>query len=155
MKRIYIVALLFFFICAFALSQVPPDRNSLLNGEEGIQAKVAGELGYPSPKSVLDDAATLKLTDDQKKQLKIIQSELTNRAQQLGKQVVKIEQELHDALQAGLVNEKAVGDDAQQIGRLRGRLRGVFLAAHLQTKKLLNSSQLEIYKKTSVSEEKK
>jgi len=135
-----------------AFSQVPPDRNALLNGEEGTQAKVAELHVYPSPKKVLDLAGALNLTDDQKRIIKQITEETITRAKELGKQIIKIEEELNDALQTGFVNEKSVADDAQQIGRLRGRLRGVFLDAHIKTKKVLTANQLEIYKKLNTAE---
>jgi len=159
MKRISIIVVLS--LCIFtviipsgnsAFSQVPPDRNALLNGEEGTQAKVAELHVYPSPKKVLDLAGALNLTDDQKRIIKQITEETITRAKELGKQIIKIEEELNDALQTGFVNEKSVADDAQQIGRLRGRLRGVFLNAHLKTKKVLTANQLEIYKKLSTAE---
>jgi len=159
MKPISIISA--FSLCVFiivillgniAFSQVPTDRNTLLNGEEGTQAKVAELHVYPSPKKVLDLAGALNLTDDQKRIIKQITEETITRAKELGKQIIKIEEELNDALQTGFVNEKSVADDAQQIGRLRGRLRGVFLNAHLKTKKVLTANQLEIYKKLSTAE---
>jgi hypothetical protein len=140
------------FLGNIAFSQVPQDRNALLNGEEIAQAKVAELHGYPSPKKVFEFARSLNLNDGQMRTIKQISDESIARAVDLGKQIIKIEEELNDALQTGFVNEKSVADDAQQIGRLRGRLRGVFLAAHLKAKKVLNANQLEIYKKLSTVE---
>jgi hypothetical protein len=155
MKQILIFLVLSLSVLTLALSQVPSDRTALLNGEEGTQAKVAETLGYPSPKNILDQASTLRLSDVQRKSLNEIYIESVSRAKDLGKQIVKIEEELHDALQTGFVNEKSLADDAQQIGRLRGRLRGVFLTAHYNTKKVLTSIQLEMWKKSGLPEGKK
>ena len=159
MKRISIILAFSFCIFSaiipsgnFAFSQVPPDRGPLLNGDEGTQAKIAEVYGYPSPQKVLELARSVNLSDEQKRTIVQISEETLTRAKELGKQIIKIEEELNDALQTGLVNEKSVADDAQQIGRLRGRLRGVFLNAHLKTKKVLTANQLEIYKKLNTAE---
>ncbi len=155
MKRILMLVFLSLSILNFVLSQVPSDRTALLNGDEGTQAKVAETLGYPSPKSIIEQAGTLKLSDAQRKSINEIYIESVSRAKDLGKQIVKIEEELHEALQTGFVNEKSLADDAQQIGRLRGRLRGVFLAAHHKTQKMLTSTQIELWKKSGQGDVKK
>ena len=162
MKRILIIltfSLGFFIIAILSgniiFSQVPHDRNALLNGEEVGQANVAKLHGYPSPQKVLDLAGALNLKDDQRSIIKQINEETIARAKELGKQIIKIEEELNDALQTGFVNEKSVADDAQQIGRLRGRLRGVFLTAHYKTQKILTSTQIEMWKKSAQGDGKK
>ena len=155
MKRILMLVFLSLSALNFVLSQVPSDRTALLNGDEGTQAKVAETLGYPSPKNILDQAGTLKLSDVQRKSINEIYIESVSRAKDLGKQIVKIEEELHEALQTGFVNEKSLADDAQQIGRLRGRLRGVFLTAHYKTQKILTSTQIEMWKKSGQGDGKK
>ena len=65
----------------------------------------------------------------------------------MGREIVQIENELHEAFKARIVNEKSCADDALQIGRLRGKLRGLFLAAHVRARSILNESQLAMYKK--------
>ena len=71
----------------------------------------------------------------------------STRAKELGKQIVGIEKELNDAFAQGLVNQKSVGNDCEEIGRLRGRLRAVHLTAHMKAKSVLNESQLALYRK--------
>ena len=109
----------------------------------------------PSPKNILDQAGMLKLSDTQRKSLNEIYIESVSRAKDLGKQIIKIEEELYEALQTGFVNEKSLADDAQQIGRLRGRLGGVFLTAHYKTQKILTSTQIEMWKKSGQGDGKK
>lgn len=155
MRYIYILFLFIVYFLNSAFPQILADRNALLSGTADEQKKVVEALGYPSPKSVLDLASSLKLTDGQRSSLNDIYNETVMRAKELGKQIVKIEEELFGALQAGLVSEKSVSDDAQQIGRLRGRLRGVFLVAHLKTKKLLSANQLDMFRKLTVPAGKK
>lgn len=155
MDKIIVTVLFISCLVNFAISQVPPDRNTLLNGDEGIQTQVAEKYGYPSAKNVLDLATVLKLTEPQRNSLRGIYKETISRAKELGREIVKIEEELKEALQAGLVNEKSVSEDAQQIGKLRGRLRGVFIAARIETRKALNASQIDLCKKLSAPIEKK
>lgn len=147
MKIIFlqIALLMFFSSCLF--TQIPPDRNDLLNGNEGNNGYIADINGYPSPKIVLSLSSTLKLTSVQKSKITDIYNNMTARAKQLGKEIVQIENELHKAFQARIINEKSATDDAQQIGRLRGRLRGVFLTARIKTRNVLDESQIEMYKK--------
>lgn len=143
-----LTALLFsFFTLHFALSQVPPDRDVLLNAKGNGQATYAEMNGYPGPKHALDLASSLQLTKSQREALRDIYDEMASRAKELGKRIVQIEQEMHDAFRAGLVTEKSIRDDAEQIGRLRGRLRAVHLVAHLKTKNVLKPNQIELYRK--------
>jgi hypothetical protein len=155
MKRIIILSISIWALTTIAFSQIPADRNALLNGEEGNQTAVADNVGYPSPKRVLDLSSTLNLTESQRNALRDIYSETYTRAKELGKRIIKIEEELDEAFKAGFVTAQSISDDAEQIGKLRGKLRGVFLSARISTKKLLNANQLDMYKKLSVPPTKK
>jgi hypothetical protein len=153
LRQLMIVACAAALSFAAALAQGPPDRNALLSGKETPQVSYAEAAGYPAPKAVLELASTLQLTDGQRRQLGSILSETHQRALELAKRIMGIEDELNNAFRAGLVNEKSVQDDAEQIGRLRGRLSGVFLAARVNTRKVLNANQLDLYKKLKVSKD--
>ena len=136
--------------CGIATSlfaQVPADRDVLLNGEGAGQGAFAEAHGYPGPKHVLDMAKEIQLADDQKKSLQEIFDEMSKRSKELGKQIVRIEEELNSAFEQGLVSEKSVRDDSQEIGRLRGRLRSIHLIAHMKTKKILTDAQIALYQK--------
>ena len=145
--------LFYFFLLAFSLTttilfaQIPQDKDGLLNAEGMGQAKYAEMNGYPGPKHVIDLAVKLKLTDDQRKSVQKFYDEMSTRAKELGKQIVGIEKELNDAFTQGLVSEKSVASDCEEIGRLRGKLRAVHLTAHMKTKAVLNESQISLYKK--------
>ena len=147
MKMIFSQLALLLFLCSALFPQVPPDREDLLNGNEGKNGFTAEINNFPSPKTVLSLASTLKLTSGQKSRITDIYNATVTRAKQLGKEIVQIENELHRAFQARIINEKSAADDAQQIGRLRGRLRGVFLTARIKTRNVLDESQIEMYKK--------
>ncbi len=147
MNKIAAVFILILLCCPFLFSQVPSDRNVLLNGLEGDNGKTAEMNNYPSAKNILELASTLNLSSIQKSRLSDIHSNTVARAKQLGKEIVQIENELHQAFQARIINEKSCADDALQIGRLRGKLRGIILNSHIKAKAVLNDSQLNMYKK--------
>lgn len=139
-----------FFLCGITtslLSQVPVDRDVLLAGEGAGQGAYAESHGYPGPKHVLDLAKQLELKDDQKKMVQAIYDEMALRAKELGQHIVRIEEELNKAFGDGLVVEKSVRDDSEEIGRLRGRLRSIHLIAHMKTRKVLTDAQILHYKK--------
>ena len=140
-----LAALLVF--CTASLAQVPQDRDALLNADGMNQASFAEMNGYPGPKYVLDLADKLNLTAEQRKSVQESYTEMITRAKELGKQIVGIEKELNDAFAQGFVNQKSVGNDAEEIGRLRGRLRAIYLVAFMKTKAALNESQIALYRK--------
>jgi len=155
MNRILIISISIWAFTTVVFPQVPIDRNALLNGEEGHQTAVADNVGYPSPKRVLDLSSTLNLTESQRNALRDIYSETYTRAKELGKRIIKIEEELDEAFKAGFVTSQSVSDDCEQIGKLRGKLRGVLLGSRIAAKKLLTASQMDMYKKLSIPPTKK
>jgi len=128
-------------------AQVPLDRDVLLSGEGAGQGMFAEEHGYPGPKHVLDMQKDLQLSEEQRKSVQNIFDEMKSRAKELGQAIVKIEVELNSAFADGMITEKSVRDDTEEIGRIRGKLRSVHLIAHMKTQKILNETQLAKYKK--------
>ena len=151
--------LFYFFILNFALfsgyanAQAPPDHDGLLNGEGMGQAQYAEMNGYPGPKHILDLVDKLKLSDAQKKSIQEIYQEMNARVKELGKRIIGVEEEMHEAFRTGLVNESSVRDDAEQIGRMRGKLRAVHLIAHIKAKKLMTDDQIALYTKLRAEEQ--
>lgn len=117
----------------------------LLNGEGAGQAKYAEVNGFPGPKHVLELADSLVLSVDQRKSVKLIHEEMLGRALEVGKSIVKIEEEFNGAFKDGLITAHSVNRDAEEIGRLRGKLRAIHLNAHLKTKALLSAKQITTY----------
>jgi hypothetical protein len=145
--RLLQVCIFSFCLLNFALSQVPPDKDGLLNAEGMGQAKYAEMNGYPGPKHVLDLAVQLKLGEEQKASVQSFYNEMSLRAKEVAKQIIQIEQELNSAFAQGLVVEKSVRNDCEEIGRLRGKLRSIHLVAHMKTKEVLSATQIAMYKK--------
>jgi Spy/CpxP family protein refolding chaperone len=128
-----------------AAAQIPADRETLLNGEGGGMGAYAELNGYPGPKHVLDMAAKLGLSAKQKLEVQEIYDDMLARARMVGKMIVKVEEELHYAFESGMLKQESVEDDAESIGKMRGTLRGIHLAAHVKTKEVLTKKQVEAY----------
>ena len=158
MKTKFWVNVFYFLLLTFEMSavharaQVPPDRDDFLKGQGAGQGMFAESNGYPGPKHVLDLADKLKLPESQRKSIQGIYNDMQTRAKELGERIVSIEEELDEAFKNSLVSDKSVRDDCEQIGKLRGRLRAVHLAAHLKTKMMLTEQQIESYKKLRSAE---
>ena len=131
--------------CAPLRAQIPGDREALLNGDGNGMASYAELNGYPGPKHVLDLAVKLALTAMQRHDIREIYNDMLTRAHVLGKMIVKVEQELHYAFNSGMLSQESVEEDAESIGRMRGTLRGIHLAAHIKTRELLTKKQIESY----------
>ncbi len=139
------VAVLMVFLAATAAAQVPPDRDGLLAGDAMGQAAVAEMNGCPNPAKLLEAAKTLKLTPTQTSGVEAIVRDLRTRAVDLGKRIVAVEEELSDAFKSGLVSEKTIQETADQIAKLRGKLRALHLAAAFKARAILTDEQMRAY----------
>jgi len=110
-----------------------------------IQAK-AGELnGYPGPKHVLTLAKELKLTEAQRQQVQVIFDRMSTAARPPGAELIGHELLLDRLFAEGKVTADRLAVETAAIGMLEGSLRSVHLAAHLQTRALLNADQVALY----------
>lgn len=137
------------------VAQIPADREALLNGDENGMTAYARSNGYPRPKDVLDLADKLDLNARQKQGIRELDKDTRTRARVLGKLIVQVEEELHFAFNSGMVGEESVEDDAESIGKMRGTLRGIHLAACLKAMGFLNQKQKEKYRALWKAEESK
>ncbi len=145
MKRMLAVLWLIGVTAGVLSAQIPTDRDALLNGDGNGMAAYAELNGFPGPKHVLDLAEKLGLTPRQKADVRTVYEEMRTRARAIGKMIVKIEEELHYAFNSGMLKGESVEEDAESIGKMRGTLRGVHLAAHVKTKEFLTKKQIETY----------
>lgn len=112
----------------------------------GMGLARAAELNsYPGPKHVLELAAELELSAQQRSAIEAIFDRMHEQAIQLGEQVLEQERQLdrrfaHQHVDADLVNELTA-----KIGRLRGMLRAAHLRAHIETTALLEDEQVRRY----------
>ena len=121
------------------------DIAALLNGEGMGMAKAAELNGYPGPKHVLTLADELKLTDAQRQQVQAIFNKMSAAARPLGMEIIGRELLLDRLFAEGDVTPDRLAAETTAIGTLEGSLRSVHLAAHLQTRALLNADQVVIY----------
>jgi Spy/CpxP family protein refolding chaperone len=121
------------------------DIAALLKGEGMGYAKAAELNGYPGPKHVLDLADRLKLTPDQRQQVQAIFDRMSASAKPLGAELVERERVLDQLFEKGEITPDRLAAETAAIGELQGRLRSVHLAAHLETRALLNPEQIALY----------
>jgi Spy/CpxP family protein refolding chaperone len=121
------------------------DIAGLLKGEGMGMAKAAELNGYPGPLHVLTLARELELTPTQRQQIQVIFDRMSAAAKPLGAELVEHERMLDQAFAKGEITPDRLAVETAAIGELAGRLRLAHLAAHLQTRALLNPAQLTLY----------
>jgi Spy/CpxP family protein refolding chaperone len=121
------------------------DAAALLKGDGMGFAKAAELNGYPGPKHVLDLADRLKLTPDQRQQIRAIFDKMSAAAKPLGAELVERERTLDQLFQKNEITLDRLAEQTAAIAELQGRLRAVHLSAHLETRALLNPDQIALY----------
>jgi Spy/CpxP family protein refolding chaperone len=121
------------------------DIVALLNAEGMGMAKAAELNGYPGPKHVLTLANELKLTEAQRQQVQVIFEQMSAAARPLGMEIIGREVLLDRLFAKGEMTSDRLAVETAAIGTLEGSLRSVHLAAHLQTRALLNAEQIALY----------
>ena len=123
-----------------------PSDSDVLEGASGAgMASYADLNGYPGPKHILEMRDTLRLTDEQEKDIEAIFDEMSGNARAKGEQVIAKEEELHARFKNGTASEPEVRRRAGEIGTLRGELRAVHLTAHIQARRVLTKQQIALY----------
>lgn len=123
----------------------PADQADLLAGK-GIGLAKAAELnGYPGPAHVLELAAQLSLTDEQRSKTQQLFNSMESRAQVLEHQLLEAEQSLDALFASKQITEAQLGESVSRIGSLQAQLRAVHLAAHLEQTRILSPEQTARY----------
>lgn len=121
------------------------DVSDLLAGQGWGLAKPAEFNGYPGPRHVLDAAATLGLTDGQRKDIQQAFDDMLARARQLGEAYVEAERALDEAFKSGAITADMLRERLEAAERLRSELREAHLEAHLKITPLLTDEQIRKY----------
>jgi Spy/CpxP family protein refolding chaperone len=121
------------------------DLAALRKGEGMGLAKAAELNGYPGPVHVLQLAAQLGLTETQRRDVQAIFDRMSAAAKPLGAELIERERALDQLFAKGDISPNQLGAATAAIGELQGRLRAVHLAAHLETRALLNPDQVARY----------
>jgi hypothetical protein len=121
------------------------DITALRKGEGMGMAKAAELNGYPGPAHVLPLASQLGLTEAQQRDVQAIFERMSAAAKPLGGELVAQEQALDQLFAKGDITPDQLTTTTAAIAELQGRLRAVHLAAHLETRALLNADQIARY----------
>lgn len=126
-----------------------------LTGQGMGLAKAAELNGYPGPLHVLELAAELKLSDEQKQQAEEIRQVMLAEAKRIGPLIVENEKELDALFASGKITEVKLRTLVEEISRLQGELRTAHLQAHLDLKPILTAEQVKKYNQLRGHEAKK
>ena len=140
-----ILAELVFLSAMVPAQTIPPDRNTLEEGLGSGMASYADPNDYPGPKHILDLADSLRLTEEQIKNLVAISDAMEASSRSLGVRIIRLEEQLEELFRTGEASEDQTRAIAVSIGTLRGELRAVHLGAHLQAREVLSPRQRTLY----------
>jgi hypothetical protein len=136
------------------MSHTDRDIKALSTGEvegllegEGMGFALAAELnGYPGPKHVLELAADLALSDDQRARTQEIFEAMQVEAREIGMRVVHGERMLDMAFAEGSVSTESIARHTRSVAEARGALRAAHLTAHLAMMDVLSDDQVTRYR---------
>jgi len=123
----------------------PQEISDYLSGKGMGLAKAAELNGYPGPAHVLELAAQLDLTPEQKIKTEALFKKMQARAVSLGTELIDEERALDRLFVSHAVNSESIGQALARIGRLQGQVRQVHLDAHIEQTALLTPAQVEKY----------
>jgi hypothetical protein len=119
--------------------------DALATGQGFSQALSAELNGFPGPRHVLDLADRLQLDAGQRSTVEALFAEMRAEAVAAGEAVLAAERDFDRAFRDGTISEAEIATATEEIGRLRGVLRGIHLRYHLRTKALLTPHQVAVY----------
>ncbi len=123
----------------------PEEVEQLLNGHGMGLAKAAELNHYPGPRHVLELAAELQLTPDQRARTQATFARMRDEAVALGRRIVERERALDAMFAKGDIDAGKLRAATAEIARLQGELRAAHLAAHLELRRLLSPQQVKKY----------
>jgi Spy/CpxP family protein refolding chaperone len=119
--------------------------EALLQGR-GMGLARAAELNhYPGPLHVLELAAELRLTPEQRAETQAVFERMRAEAVRLGRRIVERERELDTMFEKGEIDAPKLRAATDGIARLQGELRAAHLAAHISMRRLLSPQQVLKY----------
>jgi len=123
-----------------------PEREQGLKTGAGLGYAMAAELnGHAGPKHVLELAAELGLSAEQRTAVEASFERMKGAAIETGSALVAAEEELDRRFAHRHLDEAKLAELTDRIAELEGRLRFVHLRAHLETDALLTEAQRARY----------
>lgn len=121
--------------------------TDLLNGEGMGLAKAAELNGYPGPAHVLEHAAALALTPQQRAATEALMQRHKALARELGVALVEAERAIDQAFASKQVDAPLLARLTSRIGAQQAQLREEHLRTHLEQAALLDEGQIERYRR--------
>jgi len=126
-------------------SLAPEQIDQLLNGRGMGLAKAAELNSYPGPMHVLALKEELGLSPEQLVRVQVVFDQMKQNAIELGKQIVDQEAALDAAFAKRAIDDDQLRTRLRKLGELQADLRAAHLAAHLQTRQILDDRQVAKY----------
>lgn len=123
----------------------PEDIDDLTNGRGWGLAKAAELNGLPGPAHLLEMREEIALTTEQVRRIEEIRARMQADAIRIGTRLVDLERDLDEAFASGSIEAESLRRAVSEIERVRGELRYVHLAAHLETPDILTPGQIVAY----------
>jgi Spy/CpxP family protein refolding chaperone len=128
------------------IKALSPDEIAALETGEGFGQALSAELnGFPGPRHVIDLASDLGLTPAQRAAIVALFDQMQAEAMTAGEAVLAAEAGLEAGFRSRAMSEADLTARTEEIGRLRGALRGIHLKYHLRTAALLTPHQVALY----------
>jgi hypothetical protein len=128
------------------IKALAPERVADLLAGRGATYALAAELNsYPGPRHVLDLAAELALTPEQKRAAEEAYAAMEAEAKQLGQQLVEREAALDRAFAGGATTADEVARLVGEAAATEGQLRAVHLRTHVAMKVVLTPERVTRY----------
>lgn len=122
------------------------DEVASLEAGRGMGMALPAELNrYPGPAHVLENAAALGLTPEQRAAVSGQFAAMHSEAVALGELVIAKEVALDALFKSGGADAGSIDYLTNELGGLYGKLRAVHLRTHLATKATLTETQLAMY----------
>jgi Spy/CpxP family protein refolding chaperone len=121
------------------------ETQDLLNGKGMGLAKAAELNGYPGPMHVLELAAPLQLSAQQREATEKLMLQHKATARDLGAQLIDAERALDTAFASQNIDAVKITELTQHIGTLQATLRAEHLQTHIRQTALLQPEQIASY----------
>lgn len=120
------------------------ERASIERGEGFGMAMPADHSGYPGPRHVLDLAADLHLTADQRAAVEKVFNAMHEKAVARGKEFFEAQSRLEQMFREGRP-EADLREQSFRVDTIHAELRWIHLSAHLAAQKILTADQIALY----------
>ena len=120
------------------------ERASIEGGEGFGMAMPADRAGYPGPRHVLDLAADLHLTGEQRSAIEKLFAGMHEKALARGKELFEAEARLEQMFRDGRP-EADLREQSFRVDSIHAELRWIHLSAHLAAQKILTPDQIALY----------